>query len=318
MLKCDKCGSGINAGSRFCPQCGDPVTEADRVTVPQVNGQVANVEIAFGKSASPNYVKAVEICEKLPTYEFTGEGKQVRHTVTLPVTEVDLITNLFDLVGSWKSSQMLIDGHAATKKDLTYGGLGCYQERQKAYKPRQYCFGEKGRSVNIWGCKRLDMPITEYGDDWLGYGTFDNAGAWVFDKARIRHELEKGLKENGACPVLDKRRVLETLEKMPQKVNPKRNPAWEYITRNKIVQGKYQEAAVGIKPVLQEVGAYVLGEYEPEWPQTEPTVIDAQQYTIEVGVSADEPIPKKGFKLSKGWWAVIIIVILILLGQLIP
>jgi hypothetical protein len=31
MLICDKCGAEIPEGSRFCPQCADPVTEIDRV-----------------------------------------------------------------------------------------------------------------------------------------------------------------------------------------------------------------------------------------------------------------------------------------------
>lgn len=29
MLRCDKCGAKIARGSRFCPQCADPVTDAD-------------------------------------------------------------------------------------------------------------------------------------------------------------------------------------------------------------------------------------------------------------------------------------------------
>lgn len=36
MLICDKCGSEIPDGSRFCPQCADPVTVADTASPPQV------------------------------------------------------------------------------------------------------------------------------------------------------------------------------------------------------------------------------------------------------------------------------------------
>jgi hypothetical protein len=31
MLICDKCGAEVPEGSRFCPQCADPITEIDRV-----------------------------------------------------------------------------------------------------------------------------------------------------------------------------------------------------------------------------------------------------------------------------------------------
>jgi len=44
---------------------------------------------------------------------------------------------------------------------------------------------------------------------------FDKSGFWHFAKDRIRHELEITLKENELCPALDRKRVLKTLEKLP-------------------------------------------------------------------------------------------------------
>lgn len=76
MFVCDKCGAGINEGAKFCPQCGDPVTDADRVSVPVTESQVAIVEITFGESSSPNFTKAVEICKNIPSYSASGEGKK--------------------------------------------------------------------------------------------------------------------------------------------------------------------------------------------------------------------------------------------------
>lgn len=64
------------------------------------------------------------------------------------------------------------------------------------------CFGEHEHEANIWGCKRLGMPLTRWGGGWLEYGWFDKNGVWHFDKARIRHELEVRIHENRLCPVL--------------------------------------------------------------------------------------------------------------------
>ncbi|MCK5013156.1 MAG: zinc ribbon domain-containing protein [Candidatus Omnitrophica bacterium] len=319
MLVCDKCGAGINEGAKFCPQCGDPVTEADRISVPVTESHVANVEIAFGQSSSPNFTKAVEICKNIPSYSSTGEGKQAQHKISLPITEVDLIINLFELVGSWKSSQMLINGHTATKKDLTYYGVGCYRSRQKAYKPEQFCFGEKEYEANIWGCKRLGMPINEWGGGWLDYGTFDKSGVWHFDKGRIKHELELTLKENELCPVLDRKRVLETLDKLPDSINPKRDSNWQYRTSYEEVNGDYKEVAVGVKPVIKKINRYVIGGFKPNWEIEEQGRHSSNEHVINVNLQLEDEQPKQKntFKANKKkissyaiWWVIGVVVLL--------
>lgn len=299
MLVCDKCGAGITEGSKFCPQCGDPVTEADRVTAPAPQSHVANVEILFGYSSSPNYQKAVDICKNIPSYSADADDKQAKHKITLPITEVELLINLYDLVGNWKTSQMLINGHASTKKQLTYYGVGCFRNRQKAYRPEQYCFGEREYEANIWGCKRLNMPINEWGGGWLDYGKFDNSGIWHFDKNRIKHELEIAIKENELCPVLNPKKVFDTLDKIPDTINPKRDKKWAYRTSYEEVKGDYKEVAVGIKPVLNKMKFYVLGDYKPTW-EVERQESRTNDNVIKIELNVDESTKKKaGPKQSK-------------------
>jgi RNA polymerase subunit RPABC4/transcription elongation factor Spt4 len=272
MLICDKCKAGILEGTKFCSQCGDPVTEADKVLVPVLDSNIANVDIRFGQSSSANYVKAVAICENIPTYIVEGESKNTTHTITLPITEVELLVNLHDLIGSWKSSQMLINGHAATKKDLVYYGVGCFRNRQKSFKPEQFCFGEKEFEANVWGCKRLNMPIMEWGGGWLDYGRFDSKGLWHLDKSRILHDIELGLKESELCPVLDRRRILDTLDKLPNVIDPKNDDNWQYRTNYQEVDGEYKEVALGIRPVIKRLNSYVVGSYKPHWEPSESTI----------------------------------------------
>lgn len=320
MLQCDKCSAGITEGAKFCPQCGDPVTEADIVTTPATEQQVANVELSFGLSSSANYNKAIEICKNIPSYETTGEGKQIQNKVTLPITEVELIINLHDLIGSWKSSQMLINGHASTKKDLTYYGVGCYRSRQKAFKPDQYCFGDKDYEANIWGCKRLNMPIYEWGGGWLEFGSFDKAGNWVFDKNKIEHELQNGLNENKLCPILNIKRVLETLEKLPDSINPKKDKNWKYSTNYEEVGDDYKEVAVGIKPILKKANRYVIGGYSPTWETDDSNGSERESHVINIDLQPSTKKNKNGRKKkSKStllfWSLIVIIFLLYLIGR---
>ena len=265
MLQCDKCGGKILDGSAFCPHCGDPVTEADLPVADLVEDDVAQVEISFGRSTSASYEQATAICQNIPSYRVTGEGSSVRHVVALPITEIELLINLWELVGSWKSSRMLINGQPATKSSLVYKGAGCYRERQKAYDKNQYCFGEKPYELNIWGCKRLGMPIQEWGGGWIDYGILDASGVWHFDKDRIRHDLEVAMCDHELCPVLHRQRILDTLAKLPDAINPRSDKNWAYRTTYEEVRGDYKEVAVGVKPIMKRANSFVLGSYRPAW-----------------------------------------------------
>lgn len=288
MLICDKCGGKVNEGFQFCPHCGDPITETDLPSKEVSRSNVAQVDISFGYSTSRGYERAVSIAKNIPTYKEEGADKDIIHTVSLPITEVELLINLYDIVGSWKSSRMLINGQLQTKSALVYYGVGCYRERLKAFKPEQYCFGQQEYEYNIWGCKRLNMPITSWGGGWLDYGRFDQHGVWHFDKKRIRHDLEIKIHENELCPVLNPSSIFETVEKLPDTIDPKTDTNWQYTTSYEEVNGEYQEVAKGIRPILNNANVYVIGKYRPMWKSDESSGENITR-TITVDLTADGP-----------------------------
>jgi hypothetical protein len=293
MIQCDKCGGKIFDDSAFCPHCGDPVTEVDLPVADLVADDVARVEIRFGRSSSASYEQAVAICQNIPSYATDGEGNGLRHQVTLPITEIELLINLWELVGSWKSSRMLINGQPATKSALVYKGAGCYRERQKAYDKNQYCFGERQYDVNIWGCKKLGMPITEWGGGWIDYGAIDNQGVWHFDKDRIQHDLEVAMCEQELCPALNRQRILDTLAKIPDTVNPRVDKNWAYRTTYQEIRGDYKEVAVGVKPVMKRVNSFVLGSYRPSW-NLDDISGEAAASVIRVSIDPQQPVGSAG------------------------
>ena len=192
MLTCDKCAGQITEDSHLCPHCGDPVTEADHPSAESIGKTVAVVELSFGHSSSQNYDGALQICRNTPSYTESGEGKQLRHTVALPITEIELILNLHRLVGGWKSSRMLINGQLAQRSDLVYRAAGCYRNRQKTPDRDLYCFGKEAHEANIWGCKRLGLPALAWGGGWLDYGKFDSKRGLALRQGPDRPRAQDG------------------------------------------------------------------------------------------------------------------------------
>lgn len=231
MLICDKCNNKIDEVFKFCPHCGDPVDFNDKKTT-EINQGSSYTLLTFGYSSSPSYEKAVEICKKIPTYKIQGDGKNIVHEVTIPTTEILLIVNLWEIISNWKTSKMLINGKICTKKDLAYNGIGCYRNCLNAVDKDKFCYGKQNNwEFNIWGCKKLQMPMFAYGDSWLTYGRFDKNGFWYFDKLKIKEELEERIKDIELCPILNTKRIYDALNLLPEKIDPRFDPNFEYLRR---------------------------------------------------------------------------------------
>lgn len=262
MLVCDKCGEHVPDGANFCPRCADPVTEADMVTGELRRQTGTAIVIQFGRSSSGRFADAVALAQRLPTYDELEGGF---HQVTLNGEDVALARSLWELVGNWKTSRMTLNGERATKKDLTYGALGCFQKRQQAFKPSEYCFGENEYEQNMWGCHRLAMPLNAWGTSWLCWGKYDSEGRWHWDRKRISHELEKGLHENRFCPALDPAACRAVLNGLPDRIHPPSSKGWNFV---KEWQGN-REVAVGVTPTLATAKRLAAKTGEPAWRQNE-------------------------------------------------
>lgn len=198
MPVCDKCGAHVYEGASFCPECGDPISESD-----YESGAVTNVipvaELTFGYSSSRSYDSAVDIARRFPSYSTLGEDKDITHNVTLPVTEVQALLNLYDLVGDWKSCRLLVDGQKCSKRDLTYYGLGCYAERQRMGADPSYCWGTS-TWLSLVGCKRLELTMRMLSVD-TGFVTRERTTFRV-NKSYILDHLRRKTMENRYCPLI--------------------------------------------------------------------------------------------------------------------
>ncbi|MCH9648863.1 MAG: zinc-ribbon domain-containing protein [Deltaproteobacteria bacterium] len=266
MRICNKCSAKIADEAKFCSECGDPVTEEDRLAPEVMGSGPATFEFKFGYSTSANYKKAVKLCTPNPSYRQEGEGRDVQHSISLEVTELELIWKLRRLVRSWKSASILVNGRPSSGNELASPALGCYSRYRKVPDKQQYCFGDSDLNANIWGCRQLGMRVfawSRWRDDWLEMGHFDEKNAWHFDKERIRQELQRKIQESELCPILNVGRILETLDRLPASINPREDPRWEYKTATLPGDLGPQEVAVGIKPRLRQSGSVDLSVFFP-------------------------------------------------------
>lgn len=190
-----------------------------------------SIKLKFGKSTSANYSIAVEMAKSHATYEEFDDGKQVSHSVTFSSDEIDDFFSLYEIVGNWKSAVIAINGKVLAPAQSRF--MYCFQERSKAFNPVEYCFGlDDGRysNDNDYGCQHTG--INPYSWEGLSaYGKMDSKGVFHVNKAKLQHDVLRNLNDYKYCPALDVEKVVQkVLNDIPDKINPKTNNSWEYIT----------------------------------------------------------------------------------------
>ncbi|MGI6584199.1 MAG: hypothetical protein GX766_08840 [Firmicutes bacterium] len=257
-MKCKNCG--VEFEGNFCPNCGTPAaTEQNAVIVAAPDPAMPRITLTFSKSTSKNYPLAVERAMKFPTYSERINGKEVVHCVDFTFDQVEEIRSLLDLVGQWKSTALYVNGQLRPYKEIS-SVIYCYAERERAYNPKDYCFGRDDvheYNDNDLGCRHCG--VNPY--DWHGlqeFGVMQRNGTFVIDKNKLIYTVSRNLEPYMLCPALDVDAIRKRLEEIPERINPKTDPRWEYVTE--WVDGK--EVAIAVRKKSPRKGqGYVIKDY---------------------------------------------------------
>jgi hypothetical protein len=138
---------------------------------------------------------------------------------------------LIEAVKQLPCKHVYVDGEERTW-DSVFAFSRCANQRAAAYRPEAYCFGVDDMKLNLWGCRSIGMAWREW-EDWLSYGSFKDSDrahchVFVFDKARIRHELENNLHGCQLCPHVQHNVMDAVLEALPDEVTVSHEGDWLY------------------------------------------------------------------------------------------
>ncbi len=199
------------------------------------------IEIKFRKLVSENYRQAVWLAKRFSKITLaTGEAED--NLITLMQEEFieksRKVTDLWDLIGHWPGSQILIDGQPATIADLTaYSTIfGCYEKYKSAVIPEAHCHLADHREG--WGCKWLTeinryLPENPRSADkyWYQFGSFESAELWKIDKEKIKTVLQReiGVRQASLCPVFNRQKLETILDTLPDHIDLAADRRWQIV-----------------------------------------------------------------------------------------
>ena len=186
-----------------------------------------NISISFGKSSSSNYERAIFLAKESSNYYESGEGKNIVHQATYSANSDSYLAfiKLYQLVGSWKSCFIFINGEITDKKII--GKLNyCYGDKCRSGNDK-FCYGASEYTLNPFGCHRLQ--ISNSNTPWWSIGYLDSYGIWHVDKKTILEKINQHYIPYKNCPSFSYDKVIQILNQLPDTINVAKDNNWEII-----------------------------------------------------------------------------------------
>lgn len=279
MRACPSCSASAPRDAKFCPECGGSLEVSDKAAAVAVDYTIppAGVAVEFAESTASGFVDAVRKAKAAPENAECVKGKKTWYMAAWPKERISEAAKLVEDLKGMRNRKVWVDGKESRWDDV-FGFTWCSEQRNTAYRPLEYCFGVDDKRLNLWGCKNARMDWARW-SDWFSYGNFKKGGIlkgghiFVFDKKRIRHELETNLFRFRFCPHLDFKLVEAVLDHLPDEVEVKPKGDWAYKEdydespgsikiKEKIVEDGYTYTkefhSSGVVPRTSTVGLNIL------------------------------------------------------------
>jgi hypothetical protein len=236
--------------------------------------------IEFAESNAASFNRALTIARSAPHFSERLEGKKRWFAAAWHEEDYGSASELADALSGIRNRRVSVSGKELDWTEV-FAFVHCAKDRAQSYRPNQHCFGAGRNSPNPWGCVQARMEWTEWAQ-WFSFGRFEKGGlfsgrqlTWVFDKKKIRHELERNTFPMKCCPHLQQRLMVEVLRCFPDRIEVIQGGDWKYHESYTEVPGAYKIVekqkfdgyesthefyAVGVRPNGLRVFRQVLAE----------------------------------------------------------
>ena len=155
-----------------------------------VEPRMAEYELTFGFSTSPNYARAVRIASAVPGYRTAGDQRSALHIVPVAPAHATRLGLLLALASGWRGFSLTIDGVDVGRQGIAalLRALNCYRDRCLGGLKELHCWGLPGRRGRV-PCRAVEGHLP-----WRLEGDYvDSAllGSWRRSRARAWWRLAR-------------------------------------------------------------------------------------------------------------------------------
>ncbi len=198
----------------------------------KIMGPEIIIKVSFGKSNSKKLEDAIRFISRQAKFVKEGEGTEIIYSSEFSTSDISSLFTILDLTRGWKSQKIEIDDEIV-EYYVICRSLKCYYKKIIEKAGSEWCKKSDypGRE-NPFGCIKISLHEFESGV-WNDFGYVDTEkGEWIFLTKDIIEKLKVDIEEIKFCPLLCSAKVFNSIKTLPNKVNPKTDLDWAYISHD--------------------------------------------------------------------------------------
>jgi transitional endoplasmic reticulum ATPase len=189
------------------------------------------VRVGFPLSTDGPLGRAAAVAADHPSYRVEGINGSARVSVELDLPDDwRLLDDFSGLLRGEGRAEYSADGTALSGEEL-FGGLRCFLRKQRSETPaREWCTPRKLADKQLFPCKQIHVYDNDHLTDnsWYSFGTMGGDGVFEVDKEAITERVLSDLGPCVRCPILDLDTTAEIVARLPEKIDPAKEPDWSY------------------------------------------------------------------------------------------
>src|SRR5215212_1591497 len=189
------------------------------------------VRVGFPLRPEGHLGRAAALASGHPSYHVEGANGTGRVCVDLDLpSDWRLLDNFSGLLRGEGDAEYAADGASLSAEEL-FGGLRCFLRKQRSGRAaREWCTPPSLADKQLFPCRQIRVYDNDHLTDnsWYAFGKMDDGAAFEVDKDAITERVLSDLGPCVRCPILDLDSTAEIVARLPERIDPGRDPSWGY------------------------------------------------------------------------------------------
>lgn len=220
--------------------------------------------IRFGRNASPDYRKALDLASKFRAFTPAKEGEMYHKIETGNVEVMDRFVyfeRLMEIIQEWDSTRFIHDGIELSAEEFQFDQKRqiamCYHKCVDTGDKQVYC---DPKSTDCWGCRHLKGIIVRHEKHsfdknaryWYQFGNFIDKHTWRISREMLSGALEEIVKKRSIyfCPVYESLLYRKYMSALPPLIHLADSTDWSVVYKDYQTGSSKHWEAVNIRHVL--------------------------------------------------------------------